>query len=221
MPVSEDTLSSLKNSIFNRRPAYFVLCGVNPEEIDSYFPEKEQKIYDAVFMKRLQRTKGVLDLVEMWAELVKRKPGAKLLIIGEGIDGEEARKLSVSLGMEKNIEFAGVIYDPQKKFKLLGQSKVFVLPSYEENWAIVIGEAMAVGIPVVCYDLKELRPVWENNVIYAKIGDKSDLLEKVAYLLENGSERAKMAQKAREFVKKYSWEKIADTELSLILGTNP
>ena len=79
----------------------------------------------------------------------------------------------------------------------------------------------AVGIPVVCYDLKELRPVWENNVIYAKIGDKSDLLEKVAYLLENGSERAKMAQKAREFVKKYSWEKIADTELSLILGTNP
>ncbi|KKS29817.1 MAG: Glycosyltransferase, family 4 [candidate division WWE3 bacterium GW2011_GWD2_42_11] len=221
LPVSEDTLSSLKNSIFNRRPAYFVLCGVNPEEIDSYFPEKEQKIYDAVFMKRLQRTKGVLDLVEMWAELVKRKPGAKLLIIGEGIDGEEARKLSVSLGMEKNIEFAGVIYDPQKKFKLLGQSKVFVLPSYEENWAIVIGEAMAVGIPVVCYDLKELRPVWENNVIYAKIGDKSDLLEKVAYLLENGSERAKMAQKAREFVKKYSWEKIADTELSLILGTNP
>ena len=80
---------------------------------------------------------------------------------------------------------------------------------------------MAVGIPVVCYDLKELRAVWEDNIIYAKTGDKKDLLDKVTYLLENDAERAKMAQKAKEFVKKYSWDKIADTELALILGNNP
>ncbi|KKS31975.1 hypothetical protein A2380_01030 [candidate division WWE3 bacterium RIFOXYB1_FULL_43_24] len=221
LPVSEDTLSALKTSIFNRKPAHFVLCGVNFDEINSYFPEREEKKYDAVFMKRLQRTKGILDLVEIWAELMKVKPDAKLLVIGEGIDGEEARKMSTDKGLDKNIEFAGVIYDPAEKFKKMWQSKVFVLPSYEENWAIVIGEAMAAGIPVVCYDLKELRAVWEDNVIYAKTGDKKDLLDKVMYLLENEPERAKMAQKAREFVKKYSWNKIADTELSLILGINP
>ena len=221
LPVSEDTLQDLRRSIFNRRPAHFVLCGVNLEEINSSVSGSGEKKYDAVFMKPLQRTKGIFDLVEMWAELVKSKPEANLLIIGEGIDGGEARKMTSEMGLERNIELAGVIYDPARKFKLLAQSKIFILPSYEENWAIVIGEAMAVGIPVVCYDLKELMAVWEDNVIYAKTGDKKDLLDKVTRLLENDAERAKMAQKAKEFVKKYSWDKIADTELSLILGTNP
>ena len=220
LPVSEDTLHDLRTSIFNRRPAHFVLCGVNLEEIDLFGAAMEKK-YDAVFMKRLQRTKGILDLVEVWGELVKTRPEGKLLVIGEGIDGGEARKMSAEKGLEKNIEFAGVVYDPSVKFKMLAGSKIFILPSYEENWAIVIGEAMAVGIPVVCYDLKELRAVWEDNAIYAKIGDKKDLLDKVTGLLESDVERAKMAQKAKEFVKKYSWSKIADTELSLILSPNP
>lgn len=220
LPVSEDTFSSMKKARMAKRDTEPVICGVNLPEIVSYTENIFDKEYDAVFMKRLQRTKGVFDVINMWGNLVKTVKDAKLLIIGEGIDGNDARKLVIDSGLEKNIEFSGVIYDPKVKFSKIARSRVFVLPSYEENWAIVIGEAMASGTPVVCYDLKELREVWENNVIYAKTGDLEDLEQKVRELLENPEKAQKLAQKARKFVQKYSWDKIAQKELSLILDKN-
>ncbi|GIW69588.1 MAG: glycosyl transferase [Patescibacteria group bacterium] len=218
LPVSEETLNELVKSKLNKRPTKFVLCGVNLEEIDSYASQTAAKNYDAVFMKRLQKTKGIFDLIEMWEMMVVEKKDAKLLIIGEGIDGNEARKMVSEKNLEKNIEFAGVVYDPKIKFEMLASAKIFILPSYEENWAIVIGEAMRVGLPVVCYALKELRAVWEDNIIYSKLGDKKDLLEKVKELLASEQKRLEIAQKARRYVEKYSWQRIAEEELAFILG---
>jgi len=216
LPVSEETLNDLIKHRLNRRPTKFVLCGVNLEEIDSYVSSPIEKKYNAVFMKRLQKTKGIFDLIEIWEMMVSENKDAKLLIIGEGIDGEEARRLSAEKNLEKNIEFAGVIYDPKKKFEMLASAKIFVLPSYEENWAIVIGEAMRAGLPVVCYDLKELRAVWGDNIVYAKLGDKKDLLDKVKMLLVDEQKSSEMANKARKNVEKYSWGRIAAEELAFI-----
>lgn len=217
LPVSEETLNDLIKYKLNKRPTKFVLCGVNLEEIDSYVSKPMEKKFDAVFLKRLQKTKGIFDLIEMWETMVSENKDARLLVIGEGIDGEEARRQVSEKNLEKNIEFAGVIYDPRKKFEMLASAKIFVLPSYEENWAIVIGEAMRAGLPVVCYDLKELRAVWGDNVVYAKLGDKKDLLEKVRNLLSDEQKSLEITLKARKYVEKYSWKRIAEDELAFIL----
>ena len=216
LPVSADTLKDLSRSLFRFKKAKDVICGVNLEEIEAYTKDAREKKYDGVFLKRLQKTKGIFDLIEMWENIVKQKPEAKLLIIGEGIDGEEARELVKEKNLEKNIEFAGVVYDPKEKFKLLAQSKVFILPSYEENWAIVIGEALASGVPVVCYGLEELKKVWSTSVTFVETGNITKLRESVLSIL--GKENNTLIENGKEYVKKYSWQRIAEEELKIILG---
>ena len=128
-----------------------VECGVNFTEIREISETVSDKHYDAVFMKRIQAVKGIFDIIDIWKMVLKERPNAKLVVIGEGIDGEKARRIVKEENLSNNIIFSGMVLDTIEKFQLLASSKLFVLPTYEENWAIVIGEAMAAGIPVITY----------------------------------------------------------------------
>src|SRR5690606_35462694 len=122
--------------------SFLVECGIDL----SWMEENEiptEFEYDAVFMKRLHPGKGIYDIIEIWGEVVKQKADARLAIMGEGSEDVRNRILSrmKELEIEDNIDLIGPVYDIDEKLKILRSSKVFVLPSHEENWAIVIGEA--------------------------------------------------------------------------------
>lgn len=194
-----------------------VYCGVNYDQIRSfaakYKKEKGTK-YDAVFMKRLNYGKGVLDLLKIWHEVVKVKPNAKLAIIGDGSEDIIAQ-IKVYLKenkLEKNVDLLGVIYDMEEKFRIINSAKVFLLPTHEENWAIVIGEAMAIGVPVVVSRLKEIVPIWKDNVLWCDVSDISAFSSAVLGLLNDGKQATKLSEKAQKFVKKYDWKIIAKDE---------
>ena len=153
LPVSTSTRNQLVN-VFGESPKFRAVdCGVHLDEIESITREVKYKKFDAVFMKRLQAVKGIFDLIDIWEIVVKKKSDAKLAIIGHGIDKEKAIQMVKEKKLEKNIEFLGIIYDMKEKFTKIAESRLFVLPTYEENWAIVIGEAMASGVPVISYAL--------------------------------------------------------------------
>lgn len=52
------------------------------------------------------------------------------------------------LGIERIVNFCGGVYG-EKKWKLFREADVFVLPTYSENFGIVVGEALACGTPVI------------------------------------------------------------------------
>jgi glycosyltransferase involved in cell wall biosynthesis len=120
--------------------------------------------------------------------------------------------------LTENIVFAGLIYDFEKKFSLLSQARLFLLPSYEENWAIAIGEAMAAGIPVVAYSLEELIQVWGDNFVQIPIGNTDRFAEIVVELLQNDQKMQEISAKACQFVQRLDWTEIAKRELSLVTG---
>lgn len=195
-----------------------VECGVHYNEIRRVTLQERKKEYDAVFMKRFDGTKGVFDVIEIWKRVTSEIPNANLVLIGSG-SKETINKLNnmiTSLGLRNNVKILGPIYDFNKKFRILASSKVFLLPSYEENWAIVIGEAMATGLPVVCYNLPEIQPIWEDNVIWVPKGNKEEFAKKVIELLQNDELRKRIGEKGVEFVKKYDWKEIVQRELRLI-----
>jgi glycosyltransferase involved in cell wall biosynthesis len=194
-----------------------VYCGVEYDKIrsicDKYAKEKG-KSYDAVFMKRLNYGKGVLDLLKIWKEVVAVKPDAKLGIIGDGSEDiiEKINAFVAKNGLEKNIELLGVIYDVEKKFRIINSSKIFLLPTHEENWAIVIGEAMAAGVPVVVSRLKEIEPIWGDNVVWCTVGDAKSFSKQVLHLLGSEKDRQDLANKAQAFIPRYDWRQIAHDE---------
>lgn len=214
---TEEKLLALKKINPNKVKA--VYCGVNFDEIQSFalkYKSEKGKKYDAVFMKRLNYGKGVLDLLEIWKEVVKTKPSAKLAIIGDGSD-EIIEKINEYIRMnslEDNIDLLGVIYDMEKKFRVINSSKVFLLPTHEENWAIVIGEAMAMGVPVVVSRLKEIVPIWKDNVVWCNVSDIQAFAKAVNALLDDPSVALRLEDKANKFVKVYDWKAIARDEFS-------
>lgn len=219
LPVSQSTERQIELSLTGRfftRKAVAVKCGVNFARIREISEPIKQKRFEAVFMKRIQAVKGIFDLIKIWELVVRKFPQAKLIIIGSGIDEGAAKQLVKEKKLKGNIRFLGAIYDDREKFGKIAESKLFLLPSYEENWAIVIGEAMAAGVPVLAYGLEELKEVWGDNFIAVPVGDKEVFAEKVLEYLSNQSVCEKVAAKALTFVKELDWKVIAERELEII-----
>jgi glycosyltransferase involved in cell wall biosynthesis len=217
--VSESTKRQLIDAGLRSNKIFVVECGVDFKKVRKIVTGVRDKKYEAIFMKRIQAVKGAFDLPVIWKEVVKKIPQAKLAVVGsnlEGVDGLKTIQLSKEFGLDKNIDFLGVIYDDKTKFTILAQSSLFILPTYEENWAIVIGEALAAGIPVVTYDLKELRQVWRGAVTYIPTGDKNGMAKKILELLNDSRELRRLSTGGIEFMKHYDWQEIAKRELKIL-----
>ena len=218
LAVSDQTRRKLiKIKKNNPNKVRAVYCGVEYEKIvhiiSKYRNERGEK-YDAVFMKRLNYGKGIMDLLEIWKRVCLQKSNAKLAIIGDGPE-DVVKKINdfiINNNLKKNIFFLGVIYDLEKKIRILNSSKLFILPSHEENWAIVIGEAMAARLPVIAYSLKEITPIWKDNVAWVKTGNVKEFSKKITQFLNNKQQRESFARKAFRFIKNYDWKVISSTE---------
>ncbi|MCD6094288.1 MAG: glycosyltransferase family 4 protein [Candidatus Omnitrophica bacterium] len=218
LPVSKMTALQLQEAGMNMKKVHPVKCGVNFKEIRRIVADVKEKKYDAVFMKRVQPVKGIFDLIDIWKRVVKQKENAKLLIIGDV--GDEEGKIEAVIkkeNLEDNIEFAGYIFDVKEKFRRLAESRLFVLPSYEENWAIAVGEAMAAGIPIIAYDLKELINIWKNHVVWIPLGETQAFARRILEYLDNQLILKGLLEEDVEFIKSLEWENIAKEELEVIL----
>ncbi|WP_050915865.1 glycosyltransferase [Gillisia marina] len=82
-------------------------------------------------------------------ELIKNR-NLKINIAGEGDQKylEHLKNLILKKGLTTNFNFLGGVYN-QEKWKIYKESDLFVLPTYSENFGIVIIEALAARVPVI------------------------------------------------------------------------
>ena len=217
LAVSPSTARQLRGVYFPIRRVETVACGVDLTAAQAILHGARRPRYDAVLMKRLQASAGIFDLIDAWALVVAARPDAKLAIIGDGMDAAAAQQRVRVRGLEDNIDFLGAIFDAAEKFRLVSASRLFVLPSHEENWAIVIGEAMALGVPVVAYDLPELTEVWGNAFRAVPRGDIRALASEVLALLADEQGRRDLAKRGLDRVSTLDWSVIAEHELATIM----
>lgn len=111
---------------------------------------------------RLILAKGQWYLLRIFAELKRRRPGLKLVILGEGVLQERLIGMAGRLGLHTyscwnghdfhdnyDVYFMGFQKNP---FKFIAASKLFVMTSVWEGFGNTIVEAMACGTPVVSTD---------------------------------------------------------------------
>jgi len=123
-------------------PAFYI-------NLDIFKPESLEKKYDIVYVARLEKNKGISNLVEAVAILKKIKPDIKLLVIGQGPELENLKFKIKNLKLDNNVLLAGWLNGPEDVAHLLNQSRVFMNPSFNEGGPRVALEAMACGLPVV------------------------------------------------------------------------
>jgi len=95
-----------------------------------------------LFLSRLHRSKGILELLEWWRSLAAHHPDWTLVIAGPDY-GNFSGQCNGS-----QIRYVGPVGGTEK-WKLLANARFLAHPSHTENFGIVIAEALGVGTPVI------------------------------------------------------------------------
>ncbi len=154
--------------------------------------------------------KGLDILIEAFTDFYRICPDIRLIIAGDGRDRQRFSALLQKLppNIRQNIELQGWV-DGDGKADLLRNALMVVVPSRYEAQTIVTLEAMAYGKPIIVSDIPELRYVTQCKAgVSFKTGDASSLARSMKDLLASG-ERKDMGRRGREWVRTYTWDKIA------------
>jgi glycosyltransferase involved in cell wall biosynthesis len=154
--------------------------------------------------------KGLDILLRAYAEFFSTFPHIKLFIAGDGRDKEKFLALLQGCPefVRQNIVLTGWV-EGERKMLLLKDALFVVVPSRYEADVIVALEAMACGKAVVSSDIPELRYIPHNGMgISFPSGDAGALASAMKDLVLD-SKRSLMGQKGREWVKEYTWDRIA------------
>lgn len=145
------------------------------EEIKKkYCPSSKGLLY--IFIGQIVERKGVKQLLEAWELHSQTYTDDALLILGEGVQRED---LEQKYGHCKSIHFlGGVPY--QDMFKYYASCDIVLMPTLEDNWSLVVPEAMACGCPVATTiyngNHKELIKDGINGYVFDPL-NKEDFIE--------------------------------------------
>lgn len=147
---------------------------------------------------RLARQKGHVHLLEAFAAIAGRVPGASLLIVGDGPERDALETTAATLGVEKRVCWLGAV-PPGEALSLYAVMDVFAMPSLFEGFGLTAVEAMAAGLPVVASDVEGLNEVVEEGVTgyLCPAGDSSRLAERLLELLTNTDLAREMGEQGR------------------------
>jgi len=114
------------------------------------FPQIQPEKKKVLFLSRLHPKKGVDLLIRAAVLLREQSSDFQLLIAGPGDDSYVAqlKQLASELGVSDITSFLGMVKGAEKR-SLYQLSDVFVLPTHQENFGLVLAEAMVCGTPVV------------------------------------------------------------------------
>jgi len=165
-----------------------------------------------LFVGRLEPRKGLEYLVRAFLRLKPGFGGLRLLVVGRDDRNQRDKAMAmVPPRLRPDLVFLGVV--PQADLPgCYAAADVFCAPSLGgESFGIVLAEAMAVGLPVVCSDIGGYRDLVRDGTdgLLVPPGDAEALAAALAGLLDNPARLAAMGQAAAAAARRYAWEVVA------------
>jgi glycosyltransferase involved in cell wall biosynthesis len=200
---------------FPENKIYVIGAGINLGKIDQV-QRIEGTVYDACFLGRLHKSKGIFDLIEIWKLVISKKKKAKLAIIYVG--PKDLELAMIKRIKEENLA-SNVFMLPltgKEALSVVKSSKIFVFPSHEEGWGIAIAEAMACSLPVVAYNLPVYMEIFSQGMLTAQMNNIKRFSQEVLSLLENEDKAHALGCTGRTHVAVYDWDNVAARELAIM-----
>lgn len=182
-------------------------------EAEMYWPILKDRPVVA-FMSRLSPEKGLDLLIPAWAEIIKIPAyrDAVLVVAGPDFRGyqETAKAMIDEHRIGSRVLMPGMVQGTRKS-ALLRRADVFVLPSYSENFGIVVAEALACGTPVVTTTgtpWEQLHAVDAGRWVPPAKEEIGRALRELLGMSE--SRRRQMGQRGAALIREqYTWDQVA------------
>lgn len=170
---------------------------------------KREKI--VLYAGRFSWEKNPLALIDAF-QLIQNKDDWKLVMAADGPQWKEMKERVKELKIEKRVVFLGIIPNLDE---LLNKASIFVLPSVLEGFSNALAEAMAAGLPVICFDSiayesmitpdinGKIVPFANIDLLASAISDLMNDKQQRIFLGDNALERSK-DWNVKEIIKKYT-----------------
>lgn len=157
-------------------------------------------------VSNLRQVKRIDHVIEVFHK-IQKEVKAKLIIIGDGPERENASKLAHELGVRDSIIFLGKSNEIER---ILCFSDLFLLPSEKESFGLAALEAMAHGVPVIASNAGGLPEVIVNNEsgFLCEIGDVDAMATHGISLLKDDDKLEKFKANAETQAWKFDIEEV-------------
>ncbi|MEX0686537.1 MAG: glycosyltransferase [Balneolales bacterium] len=189
-----------------KQPIAIVPNGVNLADPNEETSETEKNERICFFLGRIYPVKGLLNLVEAWGKVNPK--GWKVILAGPDESSHKAKVESAikKRNLEKVFSFVGPVEEKEKK-NWFNKADLVVLPSFSENFGIVVAEALNYGIPVITTKGTPWQELITHNCgWWVDIGVEplSEAIREATSM--DADELWQMGSRGRELIKsRYSW----------------
>ena len=172
-----------------------------------------------MFVGQLIQRKGPEQLIRAAAELKAMAPsetGFEIVMLGSGADKPALQELASSLGVGDVITFHDYV-PPDEVWDIYQCCHVFVLPTRQDNWPLVVPEAMSMGMPVLLSkhagSAPDLIREGENGHLFEP-ADEAELARLMVSYLGTPELVERQGARSLDLVAPYTPERAADAFLA-------
>ncbi|MFN2298692.1 MAG: glycosyltransferase [Anaerolineales bacterium] len=173
-----------------------------------------------LYVGSLIERKGVGLLLRAFARASANRPSIRLRIVGSGPLKNQLTEQVRRLGLQKRVAFSGFI-QPADIPREYARADLFVLPSLEDTFAVVVVEAMACGIPVICSPYAGVTAYMKDgrDAFIVDPNDTDLLAQRITQALDDRSLRARFVERGRNIAMRFEARSVAEVFAGEILRT--
>lgn len=171
---------------------------------DKYNIKENQTIIISV--SRLLDWKNT-ELLLKSVSLLQNPENIVIFIVGDGPERANLEKMSGELGLA--VVFTGNIPEPLEVYNYYMLADIFVFPTRHEAWGLVVNEAMAVGLPILCSKGAgaSLDLVQDGINGYTFSPDNPvELKERIQHLIDNDHLRISFGEESQQIIKQWTFK---------------
>lgn len=208
--TSETEYFEIRNLGFNQ-PISIIPNGIDPLLVNRQHQKHGKKYRTLLYLGRIHPKKNIELLLNAWAELASKFPNWRLDIVGPIENNPYALNLEKSVNARgiARVKFSGPAYGEQKIDKYIN-SDLFVLPTFSENFGMVVAESLMCGTPTLVSRGAPWPDLENEKCGFITSLNPSDFTRNLASALAKDQDELDIMGKAGKawMERAFSWDKI-------------
>lgn len=208
MSADNDNLISKIESFTTKQKNEFLNLIVN---------KKEPLIY--LYVGQLIERKGIIELIGSWKIFKNENSEGVLIIVGNGPKRTEIENYIQSKFIDDIIIVGDVDYD--QIYKYFAIANLLIIPTLEDNWSLVVPEAMSCKLPIACSIYNGCWPelITQNNGWCFDPLNTDEFVNVLKKIFLNRNNLKQMGDNSFEIVKNYNPKTVAENIISACITT--